>query len=133
MNIHLATSVACILDELYCVVEHTRNVFSDTVFEAVTLVVDTFALVVVFTVVSCSIHNMGYSNLLEHRPVFSHDVRSQVEEIIYDFRTDSFVKFVLVFFAAGPLEVEIFICQLVWRNFKSVEIAGCGVPLALSL
>lgn len=59
MHVDFAAIVPGCLNELYSVVEHTRDIFAHMVFQKVTFVLYSFLLQVVFTVISWAVYNVG--------------------------------------------------------------------------
>lgn len=75
---------------------------------------------------------MRYVQLLEHLFIASNNVTAQVHKSIDDFRTDPFVKFILVLFSRSAFEIKVFVIQLIGRNFKRVKISWSTVSLTLN-
>lgn len=71
MHVDFATCGTCIFHELDGVVEDTGDVFLHMILQVVTLVDHSFGLVVIVTVISCTIHNVGDPDVLEYFSILS--------------------------------------------------------------
>ena len=82
------------------------------IFQVVALVDDTLVLVVIITIVCCTVDNVSDSDVLKYLSILSNKISTKVKIAIYDLRADPLVELVLVLFSGGASKVKIFIVQL---------------------
>ena len=124
MDVALATLGTHINQELDCVVEDACNVFLVMVTQVIAFVDHALALMVVVTVVCCTVDHMRNAKALKNFAIFCHQITAKIEEIVDDFRADAFIEFVLILFARSTSIVEIFIIELLWCDLQLFETVG---------
>lgn len=82
MNINSSILFLCILHKFDDFIEAAFDVFSDVVLQMERQVLDAVLLVVVVTVVSCTVYHMSDAVFFKLLVIFGHDVGSKVKELI---------------------------------------------------
>jgi len=78
MNKYSTSFFLCSIEKVNNIIETTFDVLSGMIFEIKTEVLDSFLDVVISTIASGTVKNMGYAVVFQLLVVLGHDVRSQI-------------------------------------------------------
>ena len=121
MDIALATLTSAVAQELNGVIEDTCYVLLNVIFQVVASVYHTFVLMIVVTVIGCTVDNMRYSIVFKSFCIFGDEISTQIEEAINDFRANALVKLVFILLTGSTSVVKVFIVELLWGNLHIIE------------
>lgn len=98
MHVDPSIALSCLLNESDRIIKDALNLLSYVILQVIFLVFECIP-VIVRTIVSSTIDNMGDAKAFEDLLVLGDKVASEVQEIVYDLRADSLIIFILVFFS----------------------------------
>jgi len=117
------------IEKVNNIIETTFDILSSMIFEIKTEILNSFLNVVVSTIASCTVQYMSYTIILQFFVVLGHDVRSQIQELRYDFTTNFVIHCVLVSFSGCSLVIKFFV-----KLFKScILLVVCSASVATSI
>ena len=98
MHVDSSIGLSGLLNETDRIIKDALYLLSNVIFQVILLVLERVP-VIVGTIVSSTIDDMGDTKAAKDLVVLGDKVAAEVQEIVNDFRADSLIVFILVFFS----------------------------------